>query len=503
MKATKQLDLLLISPVPIFRAIPLGLMSIAAYVRSKGFSVEILVDNLWGLKRQLGKLDLSQTVVGFSATTDVIEDAIELCDWIKAALSPDIYCMIGGIHATVMPQETLSGSKFDCLVQGEGEATVLEILGRFSNGSKAPFGIAGTWEPGAAGEIRQGPSRPLLQNLDDLPFPAFDLVDFSLWKGGIRTGGVHCQRVATLLTSRGCPYQCVFCGSKSMWARKIRAHSIPYCVELMEELIERYHLDGFSFLDDELVTDRKRILALCAEIRRRGLHRKIRWEAHSTATSANEEVFRAMKEAGCVNVRIGIESGSEKILRFLKKGQATVTKNYLAVRSARDAGLSVFGSFILGSPEETVDDVLETINFIRDSGLNSCAVFVAVPYPGTELFTICQEKGYFRPGLSYKDYVVEGPKAAAIIRNETFTSEQLDAIQRFINIQVVEPLNNRRKIPELDYRQEIDKILRGDLTLAEYTMPVKLKNAFKKITRRIGIACRDPQMIIYYFSRRY
>ena len=86
-------------------------MSIAADVRSHGFSVEILVDSLWGLKKRLGKMDLRPTVVGFSATTDVIEDAIELCDWIKTALSPAIYCVIGGIHATVMPQETLAGSR--------------------------------------------------------------------------------------------------------------------------------------------------------------------------------------------------------------------------------------------------------------------------------------------------------------------------------------------------------------------------------------------------------
>lgn len=502
MKPTK-VDLLLIAPAPIFRTIPLGLMSIAAYVRSKGFSVEILVDNYWGLKKKLVRFDLRQTVVGFSATTDVIEEAIELCDWMKTSLSPEIYCIIGGIHATVMPQETLAGSKFDCLVQGEGEASVLEILEQFFDGSNRPYGIAGTWERGAAGEILKRPSRPMLPNLDDLPFPAFDLVDFNLWKGGIRTGGVHCKNVAVLLTSRGCPYQCVFCGSKSMWARKIRTHSIPYCLELMEELIGRYQLDGFSFLDDELVTDKKRILALCAEIRRRGLHRQIRWEAHSTATSANEEVFRAMKEAGCVNVRIGLESGSEKILKFLKKGQATIQKNYLAVKAARNAGLSVFGSFILGSPEETLDDVLDTINFIKDVGLNSCAVFVAVPYPGTELFTTCREKGYLRPGLRYQDYVMEGPSASAIIRNDTFSSEQLDAIQKFINIQVVEPLNNRGKIPDVNFRLEIEKILQGDLTLTHYTLPVKLKSAFKKFTRRLGIAIRDPKMIIYYFSRRY
>ena len=150
-----------------------------------------------------------------------------------------------------------------------------------------------------------------------------------------------------------------------------------------------------------------------------------------------------------------------------------------------------------------MDDVVATINFIIDSGLTSCAVFVAVPYPGTELFTICKEKGYLRPGLSYKDYLMEGPNPPAILRNETFSSEQLEAIKRFINIHVVEPLNNRAKIPNLDYRKELDKIMNGDLTLTEYSIPMKLKNTMTKITRRIGIAMRDPKMIRYYFTRRY
>ncbi len=98
---TNRMDLLLIAPAPVFRAIPLGIMSIASYVRSKGFSVDILADNIWGLKKKLAKMDLRRTVVGFSATTDVIDDAIELCDWVKNHLSPQVYCLIGGIHATI------------------------------------------------------------------------------------------------------------------------------------------------------------------------------------------------------------------------------------------------------------------------------------------------------------------------------------------------------------------------------------------------------------------
>ena len=137
---TPQLDLLLISPAPIFYAIPLGIMSIASYVRSKGFSVEILVDNIWGLKKRLAKMDLRRTVVGFSAPPDIVEDAIELCDWLKTRQSPEIYCLLGGVHATSMPRETLAASRFDCLVQGEGEATVLvdtrALLGRFGRAAR-------------------------------------------------------------------------------------------------------------------------------------------------------------------------------------------------------------------------------------------------------------------------------------------------------------------------------------------------------------------------------
>ena len=497
------MDLLLISPAPIFYAIPLGIMSIASYVRSKGFSVEILVDNIWGLKKRLAKMDLRRTVVGFSATTDIVEDAIELCDWLKTRQSPEIYCLLGGVHATSMPRETLEASRFDCLVQGEGEATVLEILERFSGGSGGLHGIAGTWERGKDGQILRGPPRGLLPDLDALPFPAFDLVDFNLWKGSIRTGEVHLKRVGNLLTSRGCPYNCVFCGSKSMWQRKIRAYSSRYCLDLMEELIERYQLDGFCFLDDELVADKKRILEFCGEIRRRGLQKKIKWEAHSTVTSAGEEVFRAMREAGCLNIRIGLESGSDKILKFLKKGQATVEKNYRAVTLAKKAGLRVFGSFIIGSPDETVEDIVETIHFIKDSGLTSCAVFIAVPYPGTGLYDICRQKGYLKPGINYKDYVVEGPNASSIIRNETFSFEQMDAIKRFIHIHVVEPLNNNMTIESLDFKNEIENIIRGDLSHTEYSPARKVINLCRKIIHRITTAIRDPHMILYYFSRRY
>jgi anaerobic magnesium-protoporphyrin IX monomethyl ester cyclase len=499
----RQVDLLLICPMrEITSSVPLGVMSIASYIRTKGHSVEILADTVSRLKKKLVKFNLRRTVVGFSATTDVVELAMELCAWLKEELSPDVYCVIGGIHATAMPQETLMASEFDCLVQGEGELTLLELLERFLAGADRPYRVPGTWEKDGNGGIVAAPPRALIQDLDTLPKPAFDLVDFNRWRGFIRTTDVHCKRVAYLLTSRGCPFDCVFCDSKSLWQRKLRAHSVRYCADVMEELVEKYQLDGFSFLDDELVVHKKRILELCSEIEKRGLHKRIKWEAHSTASASDEEVFRIMREAGCVNVRIGLESGSEKVLRFLKRGQSNVEKNYRAVRMARAAGLHVFGSFIIGSPEETVDDILDTIHFIRNSGITDCAVFVAVPYPGTDLYAICKEKGYLRPNLSYNDYRVEGPDVSAIIRNEAFTSEQLDAIKRFIGIHITEPLNDNKKVRDLDYRYELERIMRGDLTMTDYSTSQKLMKRTQQFSRRVVAAVREPRKVLIYFSRR-
>lgn len=494
-------DLLLICPLCVSHTLPLGVMSIGAYVRSKGYSVDIIVGDLRHIKNELTARDLGKTMLGFSATTDVIDLAVELCAWLKNTISADLFCVIGGFHATALPEQTLRTSDFDCLVEGEGELTVLEILENFLHGQKIE-NILGAWTKDENKNPISTSPRPLIEDLNILPKPAFDLVPFDSWKGLIRTHDVHCERVGYLLTSRGCPFDCVFCDSKSMWHRKLRAYSTEYCVDLIEHLIDQYQLDGISFLDDEVVAHKKRILALCAELQRRGLHKKFKWEAHASAARSDPDVFKAMKDAGCVLVRIGLESGSRRILTFLKKGAATVEKNHSAVNFARQAGLNVFGSFIIGSPDETIDDIVQTIHFIKNSKITDAAVFVAVPYPGTELYDLYKKADFFEPNLTFSDYVVDGTKVFPIFRNNSFTASQLDSIKRFINIHVTEPLNHRKKLKDLDYKLELEKIVAGDLRMTDYSISQKFVKHAKQFARRSIIGIKNPKKIIEFISRR-
>ncbi len=260
-------------------------------------------------------------------------------------------------------------------------------------------------------------------------------------------------------------------------------------------------MDGISFLDDELVAFKNRILELCEELKNRNLHKRIQWSAHTSSISADEEVFRAMKDAGCVLLRIGLESGSGKILKFLKSKAFSIERNYEAVKLARKAGLNVFGSFIIGSPGENEKDIVNTIHFIKNSGLTDCAVFIAVPYPGTRLYTICKEKGYLKPNLSFNAYCIEGFGASSIIRNEFFTAEQLSAIKRLINIHVTEPLNNGTEIHDLDFRYELEKIKRGDFRMADYSIPQKLMRQDKRFVKNVLIGMKEPKRIFHYVLR--
>jgi radical SAM superfamily enzyme YgiQ (UPF0313 family) len=499
---TRRRDLVLLAPIhPWSPSVPLGLMSLAAFARREGYSAEILVGTMARLKTQLAQFDLSQSMLGFSATTDVVELAIDLCNWIKSRPLPHPFCVLGGHHATALPRHTMEASRFDCLVCGEGEAATKELLEALRPGRCRPFGVRGTWERTTDGHIIQNPPRPEFCDLKDLPQPAYELVDFEFWRGGIRTHDASCRRVGYLLTSRGCPFRCAFCSSNNIWGRKLRHMPIEAALDMVERVVDSYRLDGISFLDDDLVANHKRMSQFCAGLVRRGLHKRIIWEAHSTAAFADPDIFHIMKDAGCVLVRIGLESGSDRVLRYLKQGQMSAEQNLRAVRSARAAGLNVFGSFIIGAPDEDAADVIATIEFIKTSGLTDAAVFVAVPYPGTKLYDDCVRRGFLLPDIGFSDFRVEGVGARPVIRNASFSSEQLDALRRLILIHVVEPLNQRESILSLDYASEIERIRRGDLANCEYRLPQKLKRICQRAARGAQACWHEPRKIACYLSR--
>jgi len=470
---SKRVDLLLVN-TPNIRGeneMRLGLLTIASYIRKNGFNCLILSGDEKEIKRQIEQMDLNNTIVGFTATTDVILVAYALCRFVKN-LYPKALCVVGGSHPTALPKETLQESDFDMVVYGEGELTMLDIIKRYKEGGSLK-NIPGTVIK-LNDEIIFAPPRDLIEDLDVLGQPAFDLVRGGKSFGIAKSDLLKYKRVKRILVTRGCPFNCAFCASKLIWRRRLRWHSIDYILEQINFLIKTHNIDALGFFDDELICNKAKITELCEAFIKTGLVKKIKWECQGRVDRVEEEILLKMKEAGCRLMRFGIESGSPRSVAFLKQNTVKVEDSLRAIALCNKVDMLSFGSFIIGSPEEDLSDILQTIDFIENSGLSCAEVFIATPYPGTDLYAICREKGYLAENINWNDFLFKGG-TKPLIRNKHFSGEQLKNICDYINLNVLYYLNQGRSIPKLDHRKEIEKILNGDLSPLRRGTKFKLK----------------------------
>ncbi len=208
------------------------------------------------------------------------------------------------------------------------------------------------------------------------------------------------------------------------------------------------------------------------------------------------------KNVGCCKVRFGFESGSESSLRYLKNQSVTIEQNYRAVELCRKVAVPCFGTFMIGVPDETLDDILQTIEFIERSRLSRFNVFVLVPYPGTEMYAVSNERGYLREGIQWRDFLVEGDilmegkRIAPVLRNANFTSEQLLNIHRYIYSNLVFPLMVGTTAPKRNHAKELKNILAGNL---RRTRPPRADVA----RYYVGKVTRTPSRIGPFLKRRF
>ena len=335
-----------------------------------------------------------------------------------------------------------------------------------------------------------------------MPYPAYDLVDMKRYFHGIRLES-DLKKVVVLLISRGCPFDCVFCGSKNMWQRRFRMHSVDYVISLIKWLMEKYDIEGISFLDDELVTNKKYISDLCDKFISEGLNKKIKWSCHARVSSVDEATLKKMKEAGCILVRFGIESGSQNMLSYLKNNSVKTSQAYRAVALCEKVGLPSFGSFIIGSPDETVNDMVQTIDFIQKSGLAYVDVFSMVPYPGTDIYDLAKSDHLIKENITWDDFKIEGNNCRSILRSRNFDFDQIDHLKSYINLNVVYPLNHHIPIPfKLNHKRELEKVLTGNLWHTEFSIigqyQMKLMKLYDKIIRVI----KEPKLLIVYLNKK-
>jgi len=358
----------------------LGLGYIAAYCKNKGINVKIIDLRLSNksMRDILDYVKQTRPIVGITAFTNEITGAGRIAEIIKEGY-PETFTVIGGPHSTLIPVETLNEfPSFDAAILGEGEETLVELIQHLGSGKRDLDGIKGIVYHKGNDVILNAKRKPL-DDLNALPFPAWDLFELEHYTGPFM-----------ISSSRGCPYPCYFCTPS--YLGKTRVRDPIKVVDELEYNVKQFGAKRFQFADATLSLLEEKTFTLCHEIIKRDLHIRIRWDCETRADKLTFDILGKMKEAGCHWIALGVETGSERILTdVIKKGETKENiKN--AVKLIRKAGLKVRCFFILGHYTETIETIKESINFALELNPDALSFGLMVPNPGSKLRTLA-EKG--------------------------------------------------------------------------------------------------------------
>ncbi len=358
----------------------LGLLYIASALRTNGHNINFIDLTFADSPAIPDKTVLDSELILMSATTALFGRAKEVLKYIKT-IDESIPSVIGGPHAAALPFDALK-SGFDYAVIGEGEETIVDLVNHLENNKKMSVvkGIAFKED----GKIKLTEPRPFIQDIDSIPFPARDLLDYEKYfRNGMNTIGI--------MAMRGCPYNCLFCKpmQNKLFGNKIRRRSVSNVVDELEEIKSKYGNKNILFKDDTLTTNgMKWFEEFRAELRNRGLN--IDWGCQSRVNTINLELLMIMKESGCSNISFGVESGSQKILDFYRK-DITVEQTINAFDMCRKIGLYTHAYVMLGAPIETREDLELTIKILNRIKPYSIGTSITTPAPGTDLYTYAEE----------------------------------------------------------------------------------------------------------------
>ncbi len=420
------MKVLLVSPISKVwssrKHLPLGLGYLAAVLEQAGHEVGIydavvedepLADLLAAEKFK---------VVGISSATPLINEAWEAA---RQAREHGALTVLGGAHLTIMPDESLQRPEVDLVVRGEGEDTIVEIMETLEHDAQRTFAVAGerrfrraVWGQVTGlsfrdeeGQIVHNPPRPLRKDLDSIPFPAHHLFKIERYSNlqPLTDGLDPKARAYTIVTSRGCPYNCIYC-SKAITGRTWRPRSPQNVVAEWRWLVRELGATEIGVTDDVMTLDLERAKTICRMLIDEGLN-TVPWiTIHGIkAGDTDQELFYLMKKAGCKRVGFGVESGNQRVLDYIKKKQ-TIEEVREAFAGAKRAGLETMGFFIFGLPTETEDTMDDTIRLALELEPELANFMIAAPYPGTELYDLIVKEGRLF-SHDWRDFAIHDEKA--------------------------------------------------------------------------------------------
>lgn len=408
-----------INPAP-----PLGLGYIAAVLESMGKEVKI-VDCLlegWGtrvpLSKEIIRIGLREEEIAAiirEFQPDIVSVNSQFTRQYKNAhdiyriaknINPAIITIAGGAHPTVLPEFAMKDSNLDFVVIGEGEETIRELVRAFENDPTQIPSIDGIGYR-QDDVVHINPKTRFIEDLDILPSPAWHLMNMDHYFGlDVCHGKRSCQRFFSIITSRGCPARCVFCTAFNVWGRRYRARSARKVVDEIKFLVNHYHIEELLVEDDNFTFDVKRAEEICDLIIEEKIRVRFDTPNGIAAYKLTPELIYKMKQAGFERINLAIESGNQEALLKVIKKPLRLEKVQEIVEYCHKIDLEVGTFFIIGIPGTTLSQMWDNYRLSRKLRLFNPFISVATPYPGSDLYTICQENGYLSPDFNLEDLYI-------------------------------------------------------------------------------------------------
>lgn len=349
-----------------------GLASISAYAKSKGFSIDLIdlrkLKNWSEVEKEIKKRDSS--IYGLTMNSVDYNYVNKFIDIIKA-VDDSLKVVVGGIHPTVMTEEVISNKNIDYIVTGEGDISFAELLSDIEEGKNPPRIIKGK-----------------VSVLDSIPFIDRELFD------GFEVPRCHDFEppFVTIISARGCPYSCTFCqpAETILFGKKVRKRSVDNVINELRKLRSVYNFKSLMIHDDCFTADKKWVEEFCEKYRSNGFNQPFICQSRADFICHNEDLLRKLRDTGLRYLIVGFESGSQRVLNFIRKG-VTVEQNLKAAEICKDIGIKIWANYMLGLPTETKEEAMDTVRMIRKINPDHPSPAYFTPHPGSYLFNYCKE----------------------------------------------------------------------------------------------------------------
>jgi len=415
------MDILLIDPpyrslkgMPTDSGYNIGLTSLAAYLRNEGIETAVLTGDLltdltstnkWlsmnvkkyaAGQREYEMIIRDKTHAVWKKLTDIVRQAspkavgityltplkhvVGIIASLIRELAPDIKIIVGSFHPTFCPEEVMQNPDIDFVIRGEGEIPLLRLVKEFRKDSPKWETVPGIYYRDRDGQVQNNPGVNLINNLDELPFPARELVlncDYNRY------------RAHSISTARGCPYTCSFCADRRLWSGKVRRRSVGSVIEELRLLKDTYEIDFVDFVDGTFTFDGEYLQTFCNAMINHKLN--IEWRCTARYDNLSEDLLRLMKQANCSGLYIGLESGSDRVLKAIDK-KITVEKIIKVSGMVHSSGIPSATSIMLGLPDEGKEDMEKTLKLMKKIKTDIFDVNSYIPLPGTPLYDAMSEE---------------------------------------------------------------------------------------------------------------